>query len=102
VTLSAPNLQSLTVNYATANRTATAGSDSAAVSGTPTFLPGVTSRTYLVTVAGDTAYEPGETFFVNLSARRRTAYSRFFFFTPPPALPSFSRLPCTTCRAAQL
>jgi hypothetical protein len=57
----------VTVNYATANGTATAGSDYVAQTGTLTFTPGQTSRTTNVTVNGDTTVEPNETFVVNLS-----------------------------------
>ena len=55
------------VNFATANGTATAGSDYVANSGTLSFGTGVNTRTVSVTVNGDTAFEPDETFFVNLS-----------------------------------
>ena len=67
VTLSESSSQTVTVNYATANDTATAGSDYVAASGTLTFAPGETSKTISVTVNGDTAVEGDETFFVNLS-----------------------------------
>ncbi len=58
----------MTVDYATANGTAIAGSDYTAASGTVTFLPGVTSQQITVPVLGDTTDEPNETFVVNLSA----------------------------------
>ncbi|BAY23309.1 polymorphic membrane protein [Calothrix sp. NIES-2100] len=67
VTLSAASTSAVTVNYATANGTATAGSDYTATTGTLTFNPGDTSKTLNVAVAGDTTFEPNETFFVNLS-----------------------------------
>jgi subtilisin family serine protease len=67
VTLSASSSQTVTVNFATADGSATAGSDYVAQSGSLTFDPGVTSRTISVTVNGDTLSEPNETFFVNLS-----------------------------------
>jgi uncharacterized Zn-binding protein involved in type VI secretion len=67
VTLSAVSSQTVTVNYATANSTATAGSDYTATSGTLTFAPGITSQTITVAVLGDTVKEPTESFFVNLS-----------------------------------
>ncbi|MDB9436488.1 Calx-beta domain-containing protein, partial [Dolichospermum lemmermannii CS-548] len=67
VTLSAASTSAVTVNYATANSTATAGSDYTASTGTLTFNPGVTSKTFNVAVTGDTTFEPNETFFVNLS-----------------------------------
>jgi hypothetical protein len=68
VSLSAPSTSSVTVQYATADVTATAGSDYVATSGTLTFAPGVTQQTISVTVNGDTLVEPDETFDVNLSA----------------------------------
>jgi hypothetical protein len=67
VSLSAASGQTVTVNYATANDSATAGSDYVAASGTLTFPPGSTTQSLPVTVNGDTAMEPTETFFVNLS-----------------------------------
>jgi predicted outer membrane repeat protein len=67
VTLSAASASSVTVDYATANGTATAGSDYVATSGTLTFAPGVTSQTITVDVIGDTTVESNETFVVNLS-----------------------------------
>jgi hypothetical protein len=67
-TLSAAATGTVTVNYATANGTATAGSDYVATSGTLTFPAGTTSRPVTVTVNGDTTVEPNETFTVNLSS----------------------------------
>ncbi|SEN60784.1 hypothetical protein SAMN05192583_3136 [Sphingomonas gellani] len=57
----------LSVDYATADGTATAGSDYLATSGTLTFAAGQTSATVSVTVTGDTVAESNETFFLNLS-----------------------------------
>ena len=57
----------VTVSYATANGTATAGSDYNATSGTLTFAAGETSKTITVGVIGDRTAEQDETFFVNLS-----------------------------------
>jgi Calx-beta domain-containing protein/hemolysin type calcium-binding protein len=55
------------VNYATADGTATAGSDYVAQpSGTVSFASGDLARTISVTINGDTTVEPDETFFVNL------------------------------------
>jgi uncharacterized repeat protein (TIGR01451 family) len=68
VTLSATSTQTVTVNYATANGTAAAGTDYLAASGTLSFAPGTTVKTISVTVNGDTTVEPDETFLVNLSA----------------------------------
>jgi len=68
VTLSGASSQAVTVNYATANGTATAGSDYVAASGTKTFpANSTTPQTIAVTVNGDLINEPNETFFVNLS-----------------------------------
>ena len=68
VTLSAASASPVSVTYATANGTATAGTDYAAVGGSVTFPAGTTSQTVNVTVNGDTTVEPNETFVVNLSA----------------------------------
>ena len=68
VSLSAASGRTVTVNYATADGTATAGADYTPVSGTLTFAPGVTTQTIVVPVLGDTLDETDETFFVNLSA----------------------------------
>jgi len=67
VTLSAASGQVVTVNYATANGTATAGSDYVAGSGTVTFPAGSTTQTITVVVNGDVVNEPNETFLVDLS-----------------------------------
>jgi hypothetical protein len=67
VTLSAPSAQTVTVQYATANGTATAGSDYQARSGTLSIPAGQTRGTITVLVIGDRLPEPNETFFVNLS-----------------------------------
>lgn len=57
----------VTVNFATASRTAAAGTDYTPVAGTLTFTPGQTSKVVTVNVVGDTTPEPNETFVVNLS-----------------------------------
>ena len=59
--------ESHSVSYATANSSATAGSDYVARSGTLTFSTGQTSRTVSVTTSNDSVHEIGESFFVNLS-----------------------------------
>ena len=59
--------QSHSVSYATANGTATAGSDYTSKSGTLTFTTSQTSRTVTVSTIEDTTYENGETVLVNLS-----------------------------------
>jgi Ca2+-binding RTX toxin-like protein len=69
VTLSNPVDTSVTLNYATANGTATtADNDYTAIATTPlTFNVGETSKTITVAVNGDTKVENNETFFLNLS-----------------------------------
>ena len=67
VKLNAPSNQVVTVDYATSNGTATAGSDYAAASGTLTFDPGQTSKTFTVIIINDTLDEPTETVLLALS-----------------------------------
>jgi hypothetical protein len=57
----------VSVNYATADGTATAGSDYVAKTGTLTINAGQLAGTITITVNGDTTFEPNETFFVNLN-----------------------------------
>jgi len=74
VTLSAASGQTVTVNYATADGSATiADNDYLATNGTLTFNPGETTKSVLVTINGDSTFEPNETFFVNLSSPSATA-----------------------------
>ena len=58
----------VTVNYATADGSATADSDYVAAAGPLTFLPGQTSQTITVLVNGDSQFEQYESFLVNLSS----------------------------------
>ncbi len=67
VTLSTASGQAVTVNYATADQTATAPADYAVKTGTLTFAPGEISKPVAVLVKGETAFEANETFLVNLS-----------------------------------
>jgi hypothetical protein len=68
VSLSAPSSQPVTVNYATADGTATAGgNDYVPVFGTLTFAPGETTMTITVVVNPDRKKDADETFFVDLS-----------------------------------
>src|SRR5262249_30238447 len=69
VALSNPSRQTITVNYATADGTATVGDgDYVAKSGTLTFPPGTLTQTVGVTINGDTKFESSETFSLNLSS----------------------------------
>jgi hypothetical protein len=74
VTLSATAMSPVTVNFATANGSATAPSDYAATSGTLTISTGSMGGTVNVSVAGDTVKEKNETFYVKLSNPSPNAY----------------------------
>ena len=76
VTLSAASGQTVSVNCASADGTATAGSDYVARSGTLTFAPGTTAQGVAITVNGDTALEPNETFSVGLSGASNASIAR--------------------------
>jgi hypothetical protein len=68
VSLSAASTQAVTVQYATANGTATSTNDYAALALTTlTFSPGQTSKTVTVQVKGDALDEANETFSLKLS-----------------------------------
>jgi Calx-beta domain/RTX calcium-binding nonapeptide repeat (4 copies) len=67
ITLATATPVRVSVVYATADGTATAGSDYTATSGTLVFAPGQTSKTVAVPILGDTGYESDETFSVTLS-----------------------------------
>jgi hypothetical protein len=62
VRLSAPALDTIVVQYATVDGTATAGVDYVAASGSLTFARGQISKTVTVNVIGDTNVEDAETF----------------------------------------
>jgi hypothetical protein len=66
-TVSHTGTAAFAVDFGTANGTATAGSDYAATAGTLSFAAGQATQTVSVTINGDTAVEPNETFFVNLT-----------------------------------
>lgn len=68
VSLSQQSDTAVTLHYATANGSATAGHDYVAGAGTVTFAPGVTSQTVHVDIIGDSVEESNETFTVTLSA----------------------------------
>ncbi|HSE16433.1 MAG TPA: Calx-beta domain-containing protein [Pyrinomonadaceae bacterium] len=74
VTLSGLSIQAVTVNYATSNGTATAGSDYVAASGTLTIPAGSTSATVNIPINGDTAIEANETFTLTLSNQTNAAF----------------------------
>jgi DNA-binding cell septation regulator SpoVG len=67
VNLAAPSANPVTVNYATANGTAIAGSDYVSQRGTLTFAPGVLQQNIFVEIIGNTVPEAAETFSVLLS-----------------------------------
>lgn len=67
VTLSAPTVQDVFVNYATAPGTATPGIDFSQVFSQTLFIPaGSTSGTFNIRILGDFSIEPDEQFTVNL------------------------------------
>jgi Calx-beta domain/FG-GAP-like repeat len=67
VTLFGTATQPITVSYATANGTATAGSDYTSAAGSITFAVGENTKTISIPIIGDTTQEGNETFFVNLT-----------------------------------
>jgi aryl-phospho-beta-D-glucosidase BglC (GH1 family) len=67
VTLSAPSSQPVTVDYTTADGSATAGGDYLARGGTLTFAPSVTTQTVTVSIVGDLTAEATEAFRLVLS-----------------------------------
>lgn len=67
LTLDTPSGRAVSVNVATANGTATAGSDYVAAMGGFSFAPGETSKTFPVQIIGDTSPEADETFTVTMS-----------------------------------
>jgi CSLREA domain-containing protein len=76
ITLSAASTQTVSINYQTADGTATVSdNDYQAASGTVTFNPGETNKTVTVQVNGDVKFEADETFFVNLSNPVNSAIS---------------------------
>jgi hypothetical protein len=67
LTLTAPSDLPVSVNYATADGTAAAGSDYAASTGVASFAPGATTTAVAVVVNGDAINELDENFHVSLS-----------------------------------
>ncbi|OBQ35873.1 MAG: hypothetical protein AN485_12630, partial [Anabaena sp. MDT14b] len=68
VTLSGDSTETVTVQYATVNNTAIAGSDYTTTSGTLTFAPGVTSQDIIIPILNDSLNEAQETFNLTLSS----------------------------------
>jgi subtilisin family serine protease len=68
VTLSEPSTDTVTVQFATADGTATAGSDYVAASATLEFSGGAVTQTITLQVNGDLDPEADETFFVDLTS----------------------------------
>jgi uncharacterized repeat protein (TIGR01451 family) len=66
LTLSAPSGQTVRVQFATADGTATAGTDYQSRVGEVTFAAGVVTRTIPITIIGDRVAEATENLFVNL------------------------------------
>jgi uncharacterized repeat protein (TIGR01451 family) len=66
-TLSAASGSAITVDYATSDGTAIAGSDYTAVTGTLSFPPSVTVQTFTVPITDDLLYDPEETVTLTLS-----------------------------------
>lgn len=67
VTLSVVSGSNVTVDFATADGTATGGTDYGSTTGTLTFAPGTVVRNVTVSITGDLVDEADETYFVNLS-----------------------------------
>ena len=73
VTLSFPTPNPITVNYATADWSATQGTDYQARSGTLTFAPNQTRAMVTATVLGDAAADADQAFLLNLSSPTNAA-----------------------------
>ncbi len=67
MTLTAASGKPITVDYATVDGTATAGSDYVAATGTLSFAPGETTKTVAIDVNGDVTFEDDEELTVDLS-----------------------------------
>lgn len=67
VTLTHAYNSTVKIKYATADSTATAGSDYVAQQGTIRFMPGKTSKTISITINGDATHEANERFKLMLS-----------------------------------
>lgn len=67
VSLSTASGRAVTVNFASADGTATAGQDYTATTGSVTFAPGETSKDVKVTLTGDSTFELDETLTMTLT-----------------------------------
>jgi hypothetical protein len=76
VALDSPSTGAVSVNYATANGTAVAGTDYTQTSGTLTFPAGVTSETVRVPITTVASGGPTKTFTLNLSGASGATISR--------------------------
>ncbi len=93
VTLSEASTKTVTVDFATSNGTATAGSDYTATNNTLTFSAGETSKTIAVTVLSDALDEANETVTMTLSNASNATISDAtgtFTITDDDATPSLS------------
>ncbi|OUC15999.1 MAG: hypothetical protein B0A82_03825 [Alkalinema sp. CACIAM 70d] len=75
VQLSNPSSEVVTVNYATQDGTAIAGSDYTTNTGTLTFNPGETSKDITIQVTGDTTPEDNEDFQVKLTGATNATFT---------------------------
>ncbi|HKG45453.1 MAG TPA: Calx-beta domain-containing protein, partial [Pyrinomonadaceae bacterium] len=78
LSLSNASVQVVTVDYATVNGTATAGSDYVAASGTVTIPAGSLFVNTTITINGDTTVEPNETFNINVSNATNVSFLNTF------------------------
>ena len=67
ITLSNPSSTAISVDYATANGSATAGNDYTATTGSVSFGPGETSKTITVPITNDTLFEGNESYSITLT-----------------------------------
>ena len=86
--LSKVSTQTITVDYATSDGTATAGSDYSAASGTLTFAPGEVSKTITITIADDGVAEMIETVEITLANPTNAVLDT----APTPTYPPTHRL----------
>ena len=97
VTLDRAASGTVTVDWATADGTATAGTDYTSASGTLTFSAGETAKTVAVQALSDASVEGDETFSLNLSNASRAAIAdgaaTGTVIDVPPLTASFANLP---------